>query len=172
MRTESEPAEVIWQVAPWCSGSQDPEDAIEDAPVVHPRHTTRLVRQHWLDDSPLLVSEFVAHDSPRHGLESRLGGQTQPGPREEIWSLSAGEQFLTQSRTHGMPLGITQLRMLTSGHSAESAITRFPRRKVMRRCGCSPCAALKMARASWAFAARARTRSTASPTPSCHSSTR
>src|SRR6516162_11288662 len=35
--------EVIGQVAPWCSGSQHPEDAIEDTPVVHPWHTARLV---------------------------------------------------------------------------------------------------------------------------------
>src|SRR6476646_1213313 len=55
--------EVIGQVAPWCSGSQHPEDAIEDTPVVHPRHATRLVRQHRFDGGPFIVGEFVAHDS-------------------------------------------------------------------------------------------------------------
>src|SRR5579863_4335359 len=35
--------EVIGQVAPWCSGSQHPEDANEDTPVVHPWHAARLV---------------------------------------------------------------------------------------------------------------------------------
>jgi hypothetical protein len=44
--------EVNWQVAPWRSGSQDPEDAIEDAAVVHTRHTTRLVWQERLDGGP------------------------------------------------------------------------------------------------------------------------
>ncbi len=58
------------------------------------------------------------------------------------------------------------------GYFAESAMMRLPLRKVIRRSGWSPWAALKMARASWALTARARTRSTASPPPSCHSSTR
>lgn len=57
--------EVIRQVAPWCSGSQDPEDAIKDTPVVHPRHATRLVRQHRFDGGPFMVGEFVAHDDSR-----------------------------------------------------------------------------------------------------------
>jgi hypothetical protein len=50
------------QIAPRCSGSQDPEDAIEDTTVVYPRNATRLVRQHGLDGNPFIISEFVAHD--------------------------------------------------------------------------------------------------------------
>ena len=40
--------EVIGQVAPWSSGSQDPKDAIEHTPVFHPRHAARLVRKERL----------------------------------------------------------------------------------------------------------------------------
>jgi hypothetical protein len=72
---------VIRQVAPRCSGSQDPEDSIEDATVVHPWYAARLVRQHRPDGSPFLVGEFVAHDSGPfgQGLESRLGSQALQG---------------------------------------------------------------------------------------------
>src|SRR6476659_7968691 len=65
--------EAAGQIAPWCSGSQDPKDAIEDTAVVYTRHPARLVRQHWPDGSPLMVGEFIAHDSklPVLALESR-----------------------------------------------------------------------------------------------------
>ena len=55
--------EVVWQIAPRCSRSQDPEDTIEDTTVVHPRHAAWFVGQHRSDGSPLIVGEFVAHDS-------------------------------------------------------------------------------------------------------------
>ena len=55
--------EVVRQVTPWSPGPQDPEDAIEDTTVIHPWHAARLVGQHRLDGSPLIVGEFVAHDS-------------------------------------------------------------------------------------------------------------
>ena len=70
--------EVVRQVAPGCPRSQDPEDAIEDTTVIHPRHAARLVRQHRLDGSPFIVGEFVAHDSAlqvrglNHGSAVRL----------------------------------------------------------------------------------------------------
>lgn len=53
-------AKMIRQIAPRCPGSQDPEDAVEDTSVVHPRNATRLIGQHWLDGSPFIVGEFVA----------------------------------------------------------------------------------------------------------------
>src|SRR5262245_17876899 len=43
--------------------SQDPEDAIEDTTVIHSWHAARLIRQHRLHGRPLVVREFVAHDS-------------------------------------------------------------------------------------------------------------
>jgi hypothetical protein len=39
-------------------GSQDPENAIVDMSVVHPRNATRLVRQHRLDGGPFIIREF------------------------------------------------------------------------------------------------------------------
>src|SRR5262245_20969281 len=45
------------------SGSQDPEDAIENTTVVYPRSVARLVRQHRPDGDPFIIGEFVAHDS-------------------------------------------------------------------------------------------------------------
>jgi putative ABC transport system substrate-binding protein len=39
---------VIRQVAPRCTGPQDPEDAIEDTTVIYPRHAARFVGQHRL----------------------------------------------------------------------------------------------------------------------------
>jgi hypothetical protein len=60
--------ERIRQIAPWCSGSKDPENAVENTTVVHPRNSTRLVGQHRLDRGPFTVGEFIAHDSkPQFG---------------------------------------------------------------------------------------------------------
>src|SRR3954465_14001085 len=56
-------AEVVRQIAPWRTRTQDPEDAIEHAAVVYTRNAARLVRQERLDGSPFVVGEFVAHDS-------------------------------------------------------------------------------------------------------------
>src|SRR5262249_7808998 len=48
------------QITPRCSGSQDPEDAVEDTSVVYPRNATRFVGQHRLDGNPFIVGEFIA----------------------------------------------------------------------------------------------------------------
>jgi len=56
-------AKMIRQIALRCAGSQDPENAVEDTSIAYPRNATRLVRQHGLDGSPFIISEFVAHDS-------------------------------------------------------------------------------------------------------------
>ena len=84
--------EVIGQVAPWCSRSQDPEDAIEDTPVVHPWHAARLVRQHRLDGRPFMVGEFVAHDSsPRfRGLnhDPRAGLNGPSYAQSRFWGVA------------------------------------------------------------------------------------
>src|SRR5215472_256980 len=62
------------QITPRCSRSQDPEDAIEDTSVVHPRNATWLVRQHRPYGSPFIVGEFVAHDSsPQSGSLNHRG---------------------------------------------------------------------------------------------------
>jgi len=54
---------ALWQIAPWCSRPLYPEDAVEDTPVIDPRHAARLVRKERPDGSPLKVREFVSHDS-------------------------------------------------------------------------------------------------------------
>ena len=48
-------ASSVWtkrlgQITPGCSGSEDPEDAIEDTAAVNPRNAPRLVGQHRLDE--------------------------------------------------------------------------------------------------------------------------
>src|ERR1043166_2447916 len=59
-----------------------PEDAIEDASVVHARNATRLVREHPFDDPPFAVAEFIAHDSMlpfgsvNHAKDHGINGQT------------------------------------------------------------------------------------------------
>jgi hypothetical protein len=57
-------AERLRQIAPRHARSQDRENTVEDTTVVHPRNAARLVGQHWLDGSPFMFREFVAHDSP------------------------------------------------------------------------------------------------------------
>ena len=75
---------AIRKVAPWRPGSQDPEDAIEDAAVIHPRHAARLIRQHRFDGSPFSIGKFVAHDSApsSQGLKSWLDSQAQRAPTD------------------------------------------------------------------------------------------
>jgi len=56
-------AERLRQIAPWRARPQDPENAVKNTTVVYPRNAARLVGQHWVDGSPFMVREFVAHDS-------------------------------------------------------------------------------------------------------------
>src|SRR5262249_42944996 len=77
--------EVNREIAPWRARSQDPEDAIQNAAVIHSRHAARLIGQHRLDGSPFIVGEFVAHDSIpsvrglNHGSSVRLNGAPTEG---------------------------------------------------------------------------------------------
>src|SRR5262245_24342235 len=52
----------LWQIAPWRTGSQHPEDAVQHAAVIHARHPACLARQHRSHGGPLIVRKFVAHD--------------------------------------------------------------------------------------------------------------
>jgi len=54
---------AVRQITPRRSRPQDPEDAVQHAPVVYPRDTARLVRQNRPNNLPLTVGDFVAHDS-------------------------------------------------------------------------------------------------------------
>ena len=79
---------AAWQVAPGCAGSQDPEDAVEDTTVVHTGNAARLVRQQRFDGGPLVVGEFIAHDSsPQLGLNHRMTAISTGAPVELLCSL-------------------------------------------------------------------------------------
>jgi len=41
----------------------DPENTVEDTPIVYPRNLTRFFGQHRLDGGPFIIGEFIAHDS-------------------------------------------------------------------------------------------------------------
>jgi hypothetical protein len=53
----------LWQIAPWCTRTRNPKDAIEYATVIYTTTAARLVRQHRLDGGLFIIAEFVAHDS-------------------------------------------------------------------------------------------------------------
>ena len=77
------------QIAPRCSRSQDPENPVEDTPVIYPRNPTRFVGQHRFDGGPFIIGEFMAHDSSPQvrEFESHASGQTQcsrPGARQSV----------------------------------------------------------------------------------------
>ena len=64
-------------------GPQDPEDAIEDAAVIHSRHAAQFIEQHRLDGSPFVIGKFVAHDSvPRSGIKSRSSVRLNGTPND------------------------------------------------------------------------------------------
>jgi hypothetical protein len=57
-------SKVLWQIiAPRRSRTQDPQDTIEHATIVYTRNAVRLVRQHRFDAVPIILAEFIAHDS-------------------------------------------------------------------------------------------------------------
>ena len=67
--------EFIRQCPPRRARSQYPEDPVQNPPVVHARHSARLVRQQRRDHAPLEIAQFVPlHDqAPQVGkLESHL----------------------------------------------------------------------------------------------------
>ncbi len=49
----------VWDVSPGRAGAEAPEDAVEHAPIIHPRHPSWLVGQKRLDHPPLAVAQFV-----------------------------------------------------------------------------------------------------------------
>ncbi len=44
------------QVAPWDARAKHVENAVNDAPIIHPFHAARLVRQNLLDEVPLQIA--------------------------------------------------------------------------------------------------------------------
>lgn len=50
---------ALWQIAPRRAGPEYVEDAAEDAPVVNPRDTPRLVRKERRDHRPFRIRQIV-----------------------------------------------------------------------------------------------------------------
>jgi hypothetical protein len=98
---------VLRQISPWRSRPQYPEDAVEHPPVVHPRHAARLVRKERPDGSPLIVGEFVSHDSrPRFGSLNHFylsACNTKRKVRNGSDSGHAADRLETTRMTHGGP---------------------------------------------------------------------
>ena len=74
-------AVALGQVAPWCTGSQHPEDAVQRAAVINARHASRLVGQERLDHAPLEVGQIVS----AHADAESANGQNGKGR----WSSAA-----------------------------------------------------------------------------------
>lgn len=53
-------AVALGQVAPWCAGSQHPEDAVQHAPVIDARDASGLIGQERLDHAPLEVGQIIS----------------------------------------------------------------------------------------------------------------
>jgi hypothetical protein len=51
------------QIAPGRTRFQGSKDAVENASVVHPWNTARLIRKHRSDDAPFRLGALVAYDS-------------------------------------------------------------------------------------------------------------
>src|ERR1051325_4222010 len=74
-------AELLRQSPPWRTRPPPPEDAVHDAPIVHPRNAARLVGQQWRDDTPFEIRQLVPlhHPAPPVGkLESHLDSRGKP----------------------------------------------------------------------------------------------
>ena len=52
---------ALWKVTPWTSRALDPEDAIQDGPVIQGRPTSArsLWWEQWSQLAPLLVGQFI-----------------------------------------------------------------------------------------------------------------
>lgn len=51
---------ALRHICPRRAGPENPENAVENTPVIDPRHPAWLVRQQRLDRSPLKLSQIVA----------------------------------------------------------------------------------------------------------------
>jgi hypothetical protein len=53
---------ALWQIPPRRSRSQYPKHSVHDPAVVLAPWPWTPLRQHWLDSTPLEISEVIAHD--------------------------------------------------------------------------------------------------------------
>ena len=81
------------QIAPRCARPQDPEDTIEDTPVVYAGDAAWFVREHRLDDAPFVVTELIAHDSKLHFGGLNHGLATGLNVSDQTPDLVASQTF-------------------------------------------------------------------------------
>ena len=55
-------AEAPRQIAPWCTGAQDPEYSIQYAPVVYARNAAEVGGKDGLNGASFAVCESIPHD--------------------------------------------------------------------------------------------------------------
>ena len=53
----------LWQIAPWRTGSQHPEDAAQHSAVIHARHATGFVEEKRFDHAPFGVTQVISADA-------------------------------------------------------------------------------------------------------------
>ena len=148
-------AEGTGQIAPRRSGSQHPKDAVQDTAVICAWHAAWLVRQHWPDDSPLIVGEFIAQ-APVWELESRGYDQSQydlvllrPGRKSDFWGVRStgrknrlGRSKMTQDIHHhqwmhcerGYSITSSARRWIKVDSSTPIALVIHRARALWRRC--------------------------------------
>ena len=66
-------AVALGQVTPWCAGAQNPEDAVQHAPIIDTRNTSRLVWEQWRDHSPLEVGQVISAHPDLESAGERRG---------------------------------------------------------------------------------------------------
>jgi hypothetical protein len=100
-------AKALRHIASRGSGSQNPKDAVQDTPVVHAPHAARLIRQPRLDGNPLIIGEFIAHDSRlqfggwNHGLAADLNSALSgTRPAVECQQCRANRKSNARSETY------------------------------------------------------------------------
>src|SRR3546814_8527776 len=60
------------KVRPGSSATQHPENAIQDTPVIHTRHTARLPRKHSINDRPLRIAQIIRSEEHTYELKSLM----------------------------------------------------------------------------------------------------
>lgn len=93
-----------------------PEDAIENAAVVRPWNASWLIQQHLLDGSPVIVGEFVAHDSIlqfwslNHGDLAECNALARPPLR----------RFRAEADVNRLTIPLKSLKMTHNGRGEDS----------------------------------------------------
>ena len=71
---------TLRQIAPWRTGTQHPEDTVQNAAIIDARNTSRLVGQQRLNDASLEVGQIV---SAHADAESEF----PLGVKSVVWSM-------------------------------------------------------------------------------------